>query len=334
MKHMQKIQSITNHELALAKYDWYKSFSKGSRFLATEKLDGANASFDLDGNIYSHNQKLSPENTLRGFYNYVKDNHLVNVLWSHLLFYNVPENWYVQFFGEWLVPHPTIQYKEEWLRKFYWFDVYVCPDATHPERNGHWLGIDWVDHFYHQNADDLAKAGIYKPEIIERGKFESFEQLKELTEDNKNASIYSVDQRMEGLVFTSLDDEDSHNSDIRIKVVNQEYKETKAKGTKEQHLSESEIWLAQYLTDARAQKLLNKEIDENGLVINRQIFKTDFPKKFRDKLWQDILEESVDTPSQTALDQSMKTLLRRVGKVASRNIGIRLKFIEDEKSNK
>ena len=331
MKHMQKIQSITNHELALARYDWYKSFSKGSEIIGTEKLDGANASFDLDGNIYSHKQKLSETNTLRGFYNYVLDNKLVE-LFKKLLPNNETDSIKYQIFGEWLVPHPTIQYREDRLRKFYLFDIWaeddnqLSDDTTH----GSWMGIRFVYDFFYNYYYDLTNHGVDVPTQICDFNLENLNQLNDLAERNKTNSLYSIDGRMEGIVFTSLNDNSANGSPIRIKVVNQEYKETKAKGTKEQHLSESEIWLEQYLTDARAQKLLNKEIDENGLVINRQIFKTDFPKKFRDKLWQDILEESVDTPSQTSLNQSMKTLLRRVGKVASRNIGIRLKFTEEE----
>ena len=52
----------------------------GSLYVATEKIDGANSCIEvlkkdgkIDFAIYSHRQRLSEENTLRGFYEYAQE---------------------------------------------------------------------------------------------------------------------------------------------------------------------------------------------------------------------------------------------------------------------
>lgn len=85
------------------------------------KLDGANASVYWNPKTSSiecssRNQRLTENNTLKGFWNYVQDNQLLQEL-----VINYPN--YI-FYGEWLIPHTIQNYRKDAWKKFYIFDAY------------------------------------------------------------------------------------------------------------------------------------------------------------------------------------------------------------------
>lgn len=94
------------------------AFKPGEHITITEKIDGANASIAVEeGKLvaFSRRQRLSISNTLQGFFDFV------NTL-DASVFEDVLGDRYI-IFGEWLVKH-TIKYPEEFMRKFYVFDVW------------------------------------------------------------------------------------------------------------------------------------------------------------------------------------------------------------------
>ena len=121
MKHYKDIEVM--------RPDFKRNFTLGDTITITEKIDGANASFDADLNAYSRKNLLRFDNTLRGFYNYVQSLPK-DILAGH-------ENWIV--FGEWLVSH-KVKYPEDKLNKFYVFDIWDKDNET-------WLPHDIVTNF-------------------------------------------------------------------------------------------------------------------------------------------------------------------------------------------
>ncbi|MCR4362011.1 RNA ligase family protein [Bacillus subtilis] len=85
---------------------------EGDHIVIQEKIDGANASFRRVGNelvAFSRRDQLTPEYTLKGFYNFVQG-----------LDIHIGEGFV--FFGEWTSPH-KIQYPDH-QNKFFLYDIY------------------------------------------------------------------------------------------------------------------------------------------------------------------------------------------------------------------
>lgn len=104
-------------------------FKEGDRIVIYEKLDGANACFTREGDklvAFSRNKRLSPSDTLRGFYDFVQTLN-VDDFEEGLLYY-----------GVWLVKH-KLDYGDN-MGKFYLFDIY---DKTMGDDFG-----GFVDHLY------------------------------------------------------------------------------------------------------------------------------------------------------------------------------------------
>lgn len=87
------------------------------------KLDGANASIWIDAESRIHcgsrNQTLDEERALMGFYNWVSQR---RPLFEDAYRHSIPESW--RLYGEWLVPHTLMTYREEAWKKFYVIDVF------------------------------------------------------------------------------------------------------------------------------------------------------------------------------------------------------------------
>ena len=316
---MEKIESITNHKLSVAHYgvERHPTLDTGDLIWGVEKLDGANASFDLDGNVYSHHKKLDEQNTLSGFYDFVNGQNLVELFSRFFPFVN--DEVQVQFFGEWLIPHPTIQYLPSAYKKWYLFDMYV----TDPNGTSGWVGYNGIKQLFDDYEETLINHNVFLPKLVYTGRFSNLDELESITDSLKTDSALSIDGRMEGVVWTDLSKQNGKGSPIRVKCVNQAYKETKSKPNKVgTQRGEAEIWLSKYLTDARVQKLINKSVDEDGLVVDRTIFKSAYPKQLAEALWHDILSESPDTPSDLVLDTEQSRLQKMCQKAAARNLGI------------
>lgn len=119
----------------------------GDYITITEKIDGANAQFALDHEspdglyIGSRNIKLSAEENLNGFYQYVT-NHISKRAMQHGYIY----------YGEWLTQHKCV-YKPEAYKKFYLFSVFntatgkYLPD-TIVKYEAQMLGLPTPEYFY------------------------------------------------------------------------------------------------------------------------------------------------------------------------------------------
>ncbi|EUJ25076.1 hypothetical protein MFLO_15593 [Listeria floridensis FSL S10-1187] len=244
-----------------------------------EKLDGANASFrlvDREVHCYSRTTELDEHNTLRGFYNWVRD-------------YIVPQKELLKpnsiYFGEWLVKH-KIDYGNN-RDKFYLFDVYDCESETFEplwssQTRANELVIDHVP---------VIDEPSYKP---------SFERLKTYVGKSFLA------KKGEGIVVRS---KGSRYEGETLKFVSDEFREVQTKKEKvSKNATELGEFVSQTLTHGRVRKILDKLVDSG--VIGEDFDETDMGtilKNSSSEIVEDIWNEE--------LDVLKKMFQRKVGRV-------------------
>ena len=225
------------------------AFSKGEHITITEKIDGANASIGFeDGELscFSRKQKLSPENTLRGFYTLVQTFDVEK-------FREVLGDRYV-IFGEWLVSH-TIKYPATRLSKFYVFDVW----DTEVEQYVPWS----------VTKDFAAKLGLTTVPLFYDGPFVSWEHVQSFV----GKTEMDAEPTGEGVVIKSQDrlDNKSSNTPSYVKIVAAKFSEvhqSKPHEVDPEKLAAkqaAEALAATIITERRIQKLIEKAVDEGRL---------------------------------------------------------------------
>lgn len=225
------------------------AFSKGEHITITEKIDGANASIGFeDGELscFSRKQKLSPENTLRGFYTLVQTFDVEK-------YREVLGDRYI-IFGEWLVSH-TIKYPATRLSKFYVFDVW----DTEVEQYVPWS----------VTKDFAAKLGLTTVPLFYDGPFVSWEHVQSFV----GKTEMDAEPTGEGVVIKSQDrlDNKSSNTPPYVKIVAAKFSEvhqSKPHEVDPEKLAAkqaAEALAATIVTERRVQKLLEKAVDEGKL---------------------------------------------------------------------
>ena len=225
------------------------AFSKGEHITITEKIDGAKASIGFeDGELscFSRKQKLSPENTLRGFYTLVQTFDVEK-------FREVLGDRFI-IFGEWLVSH-TIKYPATRLSKFYVFDVW----DTEVEQYVPWS----------VTKDFAAKLGLTTVPLFYDGPFVSWEHVQSFV----GKTEMEAEPTGEGVVIKSQDrlDNKSSNTPPYVKIVATEFSEvhkSKPHEVDPEKLAAkqaAEALAATIVTERRVQKLIEKAIDDGRL---------------------------------------------------------------------
>lgn len=225
------------------------AFSKGEHITITEKCDGANASIGFeDGELscFSRKQKLSPENTLRGFYTLVQTFDVEK-------YREVLGDRYI-IFGEWLVSH-TIKYPATRLSKFYVFDVW----DTEVEQYVPWS----------VTKDFAAKLGLTTVPLFYDGPFVSWEHVQSFV----GKTEMDAEPTGEGVVIKSQDrlDNKSSNTPPYVKIVAVKFSEvhqSKPHEVDPEKLAAkqaAEALATTIVTERRVQKLIEKAVDEGRL---------------------------------------------------------------------
>ena len=260
------------------------AFSKGEHITITEKCDGSNASIGFeDGELscFSRKQKLSPENTLRGFYTFVQTLDAEK-------FREVLGDRYVVF-GEWLVSH-TIKYPATRLSKFYVFDVW----DTEVEQYVPWS----------VTKDFAAKLGLTTVPLFYDGPFVSWEHVQSFV----GKTEMDAEPCGEGAVIKSQDrlDNKSSNTPPYVKIVAAKFSEVhQSKPQKEidpEKLAKKqadEALAATIVTERRIVKGLEKFIEDT--LISSDWDEHDMPIIARNlprAIYNDCLKEEPETVSQ------------------------------------
>lgn len=188
------------------KEKYTSAFNKGEHIVIQEKLDGANSAICYDAETgslvaFSRRQKLTPENTLQGFYAFVLT--LDPILWA-----DVTSNGRYIVFGEWLVKH-TIKYPDELLRNFYVFDLW----DTETEQYAPWF-------LTYQVAQAL---GLKTVPVFYDGEFTTWDDLYALV----GRTQMQAEPTGEGIVIKSQDrlDNKFSGTPAYVKIVAKEFSE-------------------------------------------------------------------------------------------------------------
>lgn len=276
----------------------------GCGIIVQEKLDGSNASFTINHEtgeleVFSRKTKLDENNTLNGFYQYVKElvdgfDDTQKEILKHVI-----------IFGEWLVKH-KVQYKEDAYKNFYVFDVY-------------------------SKIYDFYTAPEYVSYICEKFNLKKVKTFKEYSiSDLKNGSIDEIDNEIRSFIGKSeLTEDELHGEGIVIKnnynrstdfecykIVTDTFKEfSKRKMNNEKKSNES---VADYaITRARMEKQIFKAIDENKLR-KEDIVIENFSKVIKEvgqNFVDDIFEEEIEQIKkiiEKQIKRKMPIILRKI----------------------
>lgn len=242
-------------DIERCKQKYAETFEKGEKIVVQVKIDGSNSSIAYDDTTdslvaFSRRQKLSANNTLDGFWNFVQS-------LKTSTFKNVLGNRYV-IFGEWLTPH-SVKYPKEMYKNFYMFDVWDRETKQYLPQE--------------ESFKIFEKLNPYILEYVKtlyNGEFNSWEETLKLL--NKN--IYGESPCMEGIVIKRQDRLNSKSSNLPyyVKIVAEKFSEVhdskKQKTIDPEALAKKEAekeLISTIVTPQRVQKLLFKFI-EDGVI--------------------------------------------------------------------
>lgn len=241
-KHYMDIQNM-NYEIGV-------KFHEGDDIVIQEKIDGANASFQYNNeedciDCFSRNQPLTPENDLRGFYQWVQKldkNKVHEVLGDSL-----------RMFGEWLVSH-TVEYPEECYNTLYCFDVFDMEKQCYMPQG--------------EVKEIAEKLGLNYVPVFFEGKFTKWDDYMPLV--GKTALGGEIGEGIVIKDLSTLGDEVVYTKIVHEKYLEVKYKPKMKKQRKEdlEKIRERECLteLAKTIvTRQRVEKLLYKLVDEGIL---------------------------------------------------------------------
>ena len=272
MKHFLDIQVAVTIPTELKDVNT-QLFVPGDLIQITEKIDGSNASIQKIDNkleVYSRRMQLDAKNTLEGMYEYVQT-----------LDPNLFDERYVVF-GEWLLQR-KLKYNDAAMYKWYVYDMYDL-------ETNKWMTQDVVKEFCN-------KAGLNYVHVLYEGPFISWEHCKTFLHD----PMYG--DKQEGIVIKNQTKLNTPYSDetYYLKIVNQEFKETKAyKAPKsaEQLSAEQEAkdLALTIITERRVEKMLFA-LRDDGIIPNKltpadmKTVAQHLPKR----VYEDCLKEEPET---------------------------------------
>lgn len=224
----------------------------------SEKLDGSNASIGYDATTdevvcFSRKKQLTPENNLRGFYEFVmsipKD-----------LIRRQTQDGRLIIFGEWLVPH-SVSYPNEAYNHFYIYDIWDTATKSWKSQ----IEVQIVVHTFKMQHVD-----VRTPKSFYFGFFKGWEHLYSLV----GQTAIGAQPCGEGIViknqsrlYNSSDEEPAY-----IKIVSEKFSEVHEKKPKKlpsleelEKKKEQEELAKTIITERRIQKFIEKMVD-NGIL--------------------------------------------------------------------
>lgn len=266
----------------------------GDKISISEKVDGANAAFTKDDDnflgvtCYSRKQTLTPENTLHGFYQWVREN--IVPIKDKL----IPNFRYI---GEWTCPH-KIKYKEEYTKQFLLFSI-------------------WDDETEQYLSDEIVifeakRLGLQTVEYFYMGDFISYEHMSSFI---GKSNITLTPNTGEGIVVKNVNYFNSNKEQVFVKLVSEAFAEVqKQRLPKNPNVSTKEMELIKsILTKPRVDKLLHKLVDEDQLT--REEFVIGNMSKLLKLLGGLVLEDMLKEENETLSSIEEQQLKRHVGKL-------------------
>lgn len=288
----EKIKTASDKRFALDKRQKLvaNDYHPGDIILFSEKVDGYNTSFMLDGRISSRNGIIRDwlhHAPIAGIQELVNSQEFIELIKAY------PEEDFStgrhQFFGEYMVENRLIPYQDFVYGGFYMFDIYDMEKECYL---GIRAALALVEYLHENLTDESLKARLLVPHILDDAYiFESYEALEAYAHSDLTNSRFSISGTSEGVVTSNLSRKVP--SEIRTKIVNQEYKEVQREMQKPAR-TPALRWLMTYLTDARVKKhILNLEI-EGLLDRTRDDYYTDQLQRAVKVISDDIFTEAQD----------------------------------------
>lgn len=263
---------------------------EGDYIVAFEKLDGANASFKRNeqGELecFSRNTKLDESNNLRGFYQWVHENINPDDLMPNRI-----------YFGEWLVQH-KVQYGVN-KNQFYLFDVY------------HETAKKYLD--FPTVILEAYSLGLQVAPVLYMGKYQGFDHLMRLV---GRSALADNPIGGEGIVVKNYSYRDRSNDQMFVKLVSEAFAEVQPQKLPKDPAAETpeSVFVGQFLTKARAEKLLLKLVDEGILDEKFGIENMGtILKNLGSRVLDDIVKEEKDNYPE-GVDFDEKSAMKAVGR--------------------
>lgn len=221
--------------------------NKGDQIIIQEKIDGANASFAvIDGELkcWSRNKELSMNNTLEGFYVWVKENINVDKLLEGVI-----------YFGEWTAQHKVVY--EGYTKQFFLYDIF----NLHLEE---YVSFPMV-------RDEAKRLGLQLIPVFFEGEFESFDQLMSYVGRTELNGKLGGEPCGEGIVVKNMEYRDRFGKQMFVKLVVDKFAEVqkqKAPKDPKKKFSEEELKVRECVTAPRVEKQLFTMIEEGLLERN------------------------------------------------------------------
>lgn len=289
MKEIKKYTSIVRY----GKSGTGEVIKEGDIISITEKVDGANASFtyDVDNELgvscYSRNNPLGMDNTLQGYYGWVREN--IVPIKDKL----VPHYRYI---GEWTTPH-KVRYKEEWTKIFLLFSIW-------DEEQGKYLHDKEV-------ISEAERLGLNTVEYFYYGPFVSYEHMSSFI---GKSNITLEPDTGEGIVIKNADYFDNMGKQVFVKLVSEKFAELqKQKLPKNPNINEKEVAaIMTVLTPARVDKMLHKLVDDG--VLTRDEFKLEYMGKLIKSVSNLVIEDMLKEEPEILANIEFDVLKKHVGK--------------------
>ena len=237
-----------------------------------EKLDGANASFQREGDkvlCFSHKSYLdgSKDKQLGGFYGWVQENIKAEDLVEGFV-----------YFGEWLNIH-KINYGDN-LKKFFFYDVY---DSS----KEYYLGMDVI-------CSEAERLGLKLAPIFYEGFYVSENHIQSFV----GKSMLAPDGIGEGVVVKNYEYFDRFGVQKFTKIVTKAFQETNGAKVKEMKAKPDPLtmFINDTVTEARIEKMLHKLVDEGKIKEDYAIEDMgDILKALGSSVYEDVIKEESDT---------------------------------------
>lgn len=241
-KRYMEIENL-KHELAIL-------FHEGDEIIIQEKIDGANASFQYNSeedciDCFSRNQPLTPQNNLRGFYEWVQqlDKAKVQAV--------LGEN--LRMFGEWLVSH-TVKYPESCYNNLYCFDIFNMETKQYLPQ--------------HEVKQLVEQLGLHYVPVFFEGKFTKWEDYTPLVgktelggEIGEGIIIKNMSALSHDVIYTKI----VHEKFLEVNYRTKYKKKLQADLAKNKEYRRLTALAKTIVTRQRVEKLLYKLVDEGIL---------------------------------------------------------------------
>ena len=244
-------------DIERCKQSYAETFKIGENIVIEEKIDGANASFYYNSETEtieccSRKKDLTPDNTLNGFYNWVKSLDVQSIK-------GVLGERYIVF-GEWMGAKHAIKYPDEVMKKFWMFDVW-------DRETEQYLPFNETKKFF----EKLQVYGVenFVP-VFYTGEFTSWENILSMV----GKTEINAEPSGEGIVIKRQEVLDSKSSRLPyyVKIIAERFSEVH-KSKKQKNIDVEALtsrqkvrdFVSTVVTPQRIEKMLYKFIDDGML---------------------------------------------------------------------